>query len=49
MMLATQQRIAVDLVRAMFPSEPDAVGVLAALFGLIAYTPSIKKFRPRHW
>ena len=27
----------------------DAVGVLAALFGLIAYAPSIEKFRPRHW
>jgi hypothetical protein len=27
----------------------DAVGVLAALFGLIAYAPSIGKFRPRHW
>jgi hypothetical protein len=27
----------------------DAMGVLAALFGLIAYAPSIKKFRPRHW
>lgn len=27
----------------------DAVGVLAALFGLIAYAPALKKFRPRHW
>ena len=27
----------------------DAIGVLAALFGLIAYAPSIKKFRPHHW
>ena len=27
----------------------DAVGVLAALFGLVAYAPSVKKFRPRHW
>lgn len=27
----------------------DAIGVLAALFGLIAYAPSIQKFRPRHW
>ena len=27
----------------------DAVAVLGALFGLIAYIPSIKKFRPRHW
>jgi hypothetical protein len=27
----------------------DAVGVLAALFGLFAYAPSLKKFRPRHW
>ena len=27
----------------------DAVGVLAALFGLIAYAPSLKKFRPHHW
>ncbi len=27
----------------------DAVGVLAALFGLLAYAPALKKFRPRHW
>lgn len=27
----------------------DAVGVLTALFGLIAYAPSLKNFRPRHW
>jgi hypothetical protein len=27
----------------------DAVGVLAALFGLMAYAPSLGKFRPRHW
>lgn len=27
----------------------DAMGVLAALFGLIAYAPSVEKFRPRHW
>lgn len=27
----------------------DAVGVLSALFGLIAYAPSLKNFRPRHW
>ncbi len=27
----------------------DAVGVVAALFGLIAYARSIKKLRPRHW
>jgi hypothetical protein len=27
----------------------DAVGVLAAFFGLIAYAPSVNKFRPRHW
>ncbi len=27
----------------------DAIGVLAALFGLLAYAPSLKKFRPRHW
>lgn len=27
----------------------DAVGVLAALFGLIAYAPAVKKFRPQHW
>ncbi len=27
----------------------DAIGVLAAVFGLIAYAPSIKRFRPRHW
>lgn len=27
----------------------DAVGVLAAVFGLIAYAPSLKRFRPRHW
>lgn len=27
----------------------DAVGVVAALFGLMAYAPSVKRFRPRHW
>ena len=27
----------------------DAVGVLAALFGLMAYAPLVKQFRPRHW
>jgi hypothetical protein len=27
----------------------DAIGVLAALFGLLAYAPALKKFRPRHW
>ena len=27
----------------------DAVGVVAALFGLIAYAPSVKRFRPHHW
>jgi len=27
----------------------DAVGVLAGLFGLAAFAPSIRKFRPRHW
>ncbi len=27
----------------------DAVGVVAALFGLIAYAPEFRKFRPRHW
>jgi hypothetical protein len=27
----------------------DAMAVLAALIGLIAYAPSLKKFRPRHW
>lgn len=27
----------------------DAMGVVAALLGLVAYAPSIKKFRPRHW
>ncbi len=27
----------------------DAVGVLAALFGLIAYTCSLKRFHPRNW
>ncbi len=27
----------------------DAVGVIAAFFGLIAYAPALKKFRPRHW
>jgi hypothetical protein len=27
----------------------DAMGVLAALFALIAYAPSVEKFRPRHW
>ncbi len=27
----------------------DAIGVVAALLGLIAYAPSLKKFRLRHW
>lgn len=27
----------------------DAIGIVAALFGLIAYAPAVKKFRPRHW
>lgn len=27
----------------------DAIGVLAAVFGLIAYAPAIRDFRPRHW
>jgi hypothetical protein len=27
----------------------DAVGVLAALLGLLAYAPDVKRFRPRHW
>jgi hypothetical protein len=27
----------------------DAVGVVAALFGLIAYARSLEKFHPRHW
>ena len=27
----------------------DAVGVLAAVFGLIAYAPKLRDFRPRHW
>ncbi len=27
----------------------DAVGVVAALFGLIAYAPALRNFRPRHW
>lgn len=27
----------------------DAIGVLAALFGLIAFAPSIRHFRRRHW
>ena len=27
----------------------DAMGVLAALFGLVAYAPELKKFRPVHW
>jgi hypothetical protein len=27
----------------------DAVGVLAALLGLLAYAPNLKRFRPRHW
>ncbi len=27
----------------------DAIGVLAGLFGLLAYAPALKKFRPRHW
>jgi len=27
----------------------DAVVILSAGFGLIAFAPSLKKFRPRHW
>jgi len=27
----------------------DAVGVLAAVFGLIVYAPRLRQFRPRHW
>jgi hypothetical protein len=27
----------------------DAVGVLAALLGLIAFAPNVKRFRPHHW
>ena len=27
----------------------DAIGVLAAVLGLIAYAPTLKRFRPRHW
>jgi hypothetical protein len=27
----------------------DAVAVLTALFGLIAYAPKLRDFRPRHW
>ena len=27
----------------------DAVGVLAAVLGLMAFAPELKKFRPHHW
>jgi hypothetical protein len=27
----------------------DAVGVMAAVLGLLAYAPEVKRFRPRHW
>lgn len=27
----------------------DAIGVVAALLGLIAFAPTWKRFRPRHW
>lgn len=27
----------------------DAIVILSALFALIAFAPSLKKFRPRHW
>ncbi len=27
----------------------DAVAVLAAVFGLIAYAPKLRDFRPRYW
>jgi hypothetical protein len=27
----------------------DAVTVLAAIFGLLAFAPSIRRFRPHHW
>ena len=27
----------------------DAIGVVAALLGLIAFAPSIRHFRRRHW
>lgn len=30
-------------------ASTDAMGVLAAIFGLVAYGPSIKKYRPRQW
>jgi hypothetical protein len=27
----------------------DAVGVLAAVLGLFAFAPEVKRFRPHHW
>jgi len=27
----------------------DAVGVLAAVLGLLAFAPNVKRFRPHHW
>lgn len=27
----------------------DAIGVLAAVLGLLAYAPTVKRFRPHHW
>jgi hypothetical protein len=27
----------------------DAVGVVAAVLGLLAYAPQVKRFRPHHW
>jgi len=27
----------------------DAIAVVAALFGLLAYAPKLRDFRPRHW
>jgi nitrate/nitrite transporter NarK len=31
------------------PASLDAVAVLGASFGLIAYGPKLRDFRPRHW
>jgi hypothetical protein len=30
-------------------SSLDAITVISAVLGLIAYAPSLKRFRPRHW
>jgi hypothetical protein len=30
-------------------AHPDAIVVIAALLGLVAFAPTLRYFRPRHW